>query len=313
MNPLRFARFVILVSVLLLGADRLVAGVFGDGDPSNGDEDDRRSLSEGASVAGVSDWYRSGGTIFCDGAVRGSAALVDLGGLEPRRGGAVIATAAHVLVDLATGRPWTRCEYRHQGLGELPGYQARLQARFVLTGTFSMTERPGAPDNVHGDWAFAWLGRDWAQPAGVRGLALADVRSAADGKGLLGLLAWDPERGELTLATGCRAVLARAHDLSGDAHGRQLLDDCDSGTGASGGALILAHGGVPRLVGIRGGQHWDVDRWPPDRFPEGPPTGFPWDPNSHTNYARAVDAGLIETLQAWWSELPTGDAAPGAP
>jgi hypothetical protein len=313
MTFLRFVQLVTWTCLVTLGTGSVSAGVFGDGDPSNGDEDDRRSLSEGAVVAGVSDWYRSGGAIFCDGAIRGSATLVDLGGLEPRRGGAVIATAAHVFLDLATGEPWTNCEYRHQGLGELPGYQVPLEERFILKGSFDLRKNPGEPDNVSGDWAFAWLGRDWAQPGGGEGLALADVHSAANGRGLLGVLAWDPERGELTLATGCRAVLSRAHDLSGDTHGRQLLDDCDSGTGSSGGALILSHGGEARLVGIRGGQHWDVDRWPPDRFPEGPPIGFPWDPGLHTNYARAVDAGLLETLRTWWAGLETGEGGAVAP
>ncbi len=304
---------LVLALVLALGAADGVAGVFGDGDPSNGDEDDRRTLSEGAAMAGLSDWYRSGGTIFCDGAVRGSATLVDLSGFTPRREGAVIATSAHVLVDLDTGRAWSHCEYRHQGLGELPGYRATLQDRFTLKGSFDLARKPGEPENVHGDWAFVWLGQDWPMPVGARGLVMADVRRTADGNGLLGALAWDPGRSQLTLAAGCRAVLSRAEDLSGDAGGRQLLDDCDSGTGSSGGALILAHQGDPRLVGIRGGQHWDVERWPLERFPDGPPTGQPWDPAVHTNYARAVDRELLMTLAQWWSGLAAVENTPSAP
>jgi hypothetical protein len=313
MAPVPTFRFLTLILVLALGAQGVDAGVFGDGDPTNGDEDDRRTLSEGAAMAGLSDWYRSGGTVFCDGAVRGSATIVDLDGLTPRRGGVVIVTAAHVLVDLATGLPWEQCEYRHQGLGELPGYQAPLQARFTLKGMFDTTAEPGDPENANGDWAFVWLGSDWNQPGGTRGLSLADVHRAADGRGLLGLLAWDPGRGQLTLAAGCRAVLSRVDDLSGDAQGRQLLDNCDSGTGASGGALILAHGGVARLIGIRGGHHWNVDRWPPDRFPQGPPRGLPWDPTNHTNYARAVDAELLVSLRQWWAELVTDPGSTRAP
>ena len=313
MTTPRIAQLLTLLLALGTGVTGVLAGVFGDGDPSNGVEDDRRTLSEGASMAGLSDWYRSGGTVFCDGAVRGSAAVVDLGGLPPRREGVVIVTAAHVLMDLATGQPWAHCEYRHQGLGELPGYQVRLQERFILKGDFDTVGSAGDPDNVNGDWAFVWLGRDWVQPGGAQGLALADVRSAADGKGLLGLLAWDPERAQLTLAAGCRAVLSRVDDLSGDARGGQLLDDCDSGTGSSGGALILSHDGKARLVGIRGGQHWDEGRWPPERFPAGPPTGLPWDPVSHTNYARAVDAELLNALRQWWVGLAADDDAMRAP
>jgi hypothetical protein len=313
MSSLRFARFISLFLTLILGVSAAVAGVFGDGDPSNGDEDDRRTLSEGAEVAGLSDWYQSGGTIFCDGAVRGSATLVDLSAFTPRRDGAVIATSAHVLMDLQTGRSWTSCEYRHQGLGELPGYRVSLQERFTVKGSFDLQKKPGEPDNVHSDWAFVWLGPEWSMPAGAQGLALADVHQAADGRGLLGALAWDPKRAQLTLAAGCRAVLSRAEDLSGDDAGRQLLDDCDSGTGSSGGALILAHQEGPRLVGIRAGQHWDVERWPLEHFPEGPPTGHRWDPSSFTNYARAVDGDLLLMLRQWWSDLAAVEGAPSAP
>ncbi len=313
MRSHRFVPLLILALASALNAGNANAGIFGDGDPSNGDEDDRRTLSEGAAVAGLSDWYRSGGTIFCDGAVRGSATLIDLSTLVPRRKGAVIATAAHVLVDLASGQPWAQCEYRHQGLGELPGYQARLEERFVLKGRFDTRENPGDPENVTGDWAFAWLGAGWSQPAGARGLALADVHRAADGQGMLGLLAWDPEQQQVSLAAGCQAVLSRVDDLSGDRLGRQLLDDCDSGTGSSGGALILAHDGVVRLVGIRGGQHWDMKRWPPNHFPDGPPSGLRWDPSSHTNYARAIDSELLEALGSWWTGLKAGTDASRAP
>lgn len=306
----------LLLPILLalgLGAKPVDAGVFGDGDPSNGDEDDRRTLSQGAAVPGLSDWYRSGGTIHCDGAVRGSATIVDTPGLTPRREGAIILTAAHVLVDLQTGQPWTRCEYRHQGLGELPGYQAPLQARWTLSGPFDAGRESGDPENAVSDWAFVWLGRDWTQPGGPQGVVLADVHRTADGEGLLGLLAWDPERNQLTLVAGCRAVLSRAGDLSGDVRGQQLLDNCDSATGSSGGALILSHGGAARLIGIRGGQHWDAGLWPTDRFPEGPPMGLPWDPESHTNYARAIDEELLNKFQRWWAGLAPGDAATSAP
>lgn len=306
-------RVLIWTLCLYLAPYSVLAGVFGDGDPSNGDEDDRRTLSQGAALPGLSEWYRSGGSIFCDGAVRGSATLVDLAGLAPGRSGAVIATAAHVLVDLDTGLAWKRCEYRHQGLGELPGYQAPIRARWTLAGPFDAGVSPGEAENALNDWAFVWLGATWRQPGGAQAVAPADVFQTENGQGQLGLLAWNPDRDELSIAGGCRAVRSRFGDLSGDGQGAQLLDDCDSGTGASGGGLILTHKGSTHLVGIRGGQHWDGTLWPRERYPDGPPAGSRWDPNRYTNYARALDAGILRQVQHWWRSLGGVDAADQAP
>jgi hypothetical protein len=313
MNGLRATLITLVFLGLTLNALHARAGVFGDGDPANGDEDDRRTLSQGASLPGLSEWYRSGGSIFCDGAVRGSATIVDLSAFAPPRPGVVIATAAHVLVDLDTGLAWNHCEYRHQGLGELPGYQATLELHWTLAGPFDARLPPGDAENAVNDWAFVWLGASWRQPGGARALGLADVRQTADGRGLLGLLAWNPDLGQLALASGCRAVLSRHEDLSGDGQGGQLLDDCDSGTGSSGGGLILTRDGSARLVGIRGGQHWDGGIWPPERYPDGPPAGSRWDPNRFTNYARALDADILQQVQRWWRTLGAAGSAEVAP
>lgn len=298
MSPTRLTVLVFLICCLSMPA--ALAGVFGDGNPDNGVEDDRRGISEGH-VDPVGDaWFRSGGTVFCDGAVRGSATLLALDDPQRGAGGQVIATAAHVFYDLEQGQPWNACEFRYLGLGELPGYRVSLHADRILKGGFDPAADISALASGAGDWAFAWLGGTWSPPLGDAGLALRDpARSPQAADGVLGLLAWNSSTGEMSVSLSCQAVASEATDLGGGAWAGQWLDDCDSTDGASGGGLVLSRAGRHELVAIRGGQHWDPDAWPPGAYPDGPPFGERWDPQRFTNYARVLDREVLDALDRW--------------
>lgn len=298
-NLLCLLAIVLNPAALTTGA----AGVFGDGDPTNGVEDDRRTVSDGPVPSWADSWYRSGGTVVCDGAVRGSATLLATPPDRMHAGGKVIATAAHVLYDLERLRPWAECAFHYLGLGALPGHRAPLRRDRMLLGAFDPASDPAAPDRGAGDWAFAWLGPSWQPPFPAAGLQPAAAEHAVTGHALLGLLAWHSAAGEMSVSAGCRAVFSRADDLGGGAWAAQLLDDCDSGVGASGGGMVVAGVDGPRLVAIRGGQHWDPSAWPEPQWPRGPPAGTRWDPARFTNYARAFDDRLLGRLTEWLDTL----------
>jgi hypothetical protein len=117
-------------------------------------------------------------------------------------------------------------------------------------------------------------------------------------------VAWDRSRGEVSVITGCQGVVSGTGDIGGGAWPGQLLDDCDSDPGASGGGLILQDGMHSRLLAIRGGSHWDPAVWPLAEFPDGPPAGSTWDPSRFTNYARTLDQHLLVSLGRWLQAIP---------
>ncbi len=299
-----------------LGVGPVCAGIFGDGDPANGVEDDRRTVSQGQGERPGDDWYRSGGTIHCDGAVRGSATILDLGSLGVRHRGVVIATAAHVLYDLEKRERWEQCRFQYLGLGALPGYAAPLRARRLLEGEFDPGADPASVTQGGGDWAFAWLGPEWRAPGAAAGMVPVSAASALGddvNQESLGLLAWHRGAGEMSVASGCRVMVSGPGDIGGGAWAGQLLDDCDSGDGASGGGLVMIASGRPALLAIRGGAHWSREMWPPSRFPAGPPDGARWSPERYSNYARAIDDDLLDRLIRWANGLePRGSEAQAA-
>lgn len=86
-------------------------------------------------------------------------------------------------------------------------------------------------------------------------------------------------------------------DLGGGAWKGQLLDNCDSADGASGGGIVAVIDGQQYLVGIRNGSHWSEDVFPRKGFPDGPPDGSVWSRHANTNFARSIDSELIFELK----------------
>lgn len=297
-----FDALILVTLLLVLSALPARAGVFGDGDGTNGEEDGRLGISTGGHPVPAADWYRSAGTIVCDGDIRGSATLLDIRALAPDLPGVVLATAAHVLFDLEQGRPWRQCSFDFMGLGELPGYRVPLNRRQVLLGTFSPQADPSDPSRGAGDWAFIWTGPGWTPPVAWYALTPAAREDPAE-LGKLALVAWDRSRGELSVAAACHAIRSGVDDLGGGSWPGQWLDDCDSDQGASGGAIVAVTAGRSELLAIRGGMHWDSQIWSPDLFPAGPPAGTRWGADSFTNYARAIDHAMLSALSDWLGEL----------
>lgn len=275
------------------------ANVFGDGDPANGVEDDRRGLNSAEAPGSAADtWRRGTGTIVCDGQVRGSATLLDVSGFSDRVNGEFLATAAHVLVNLETGRPFRQCVFVLLALAELPGYRAAIDPDWVRAGPFQTASDRRAPGFGKHDWAFIFL-PEIDRPANfarrvVPGAfdAAGEAPDAADHF----LVAWDSTQQRMAVSGGCRVRQSGADDIGGGGWAGQLLDDCDSGFGASGGGLIKASDSGTYLVGIRTGSHWSPEAWPPRVFPSGPPPGARWDLRANTNFARGLDQELLDEL-----------------
>jgi energy-converting hydrogenase Eha subunit B len=110
------------------------------------------------------------------------------------------------------------------------------------------------------------------------------------------LLAFDSSAGVISESKNCIVVESDGGDLGGGTWKGQLLDDCDSADGASGGGIIAALNQQHYLIGIRNGSHWNEQVYPTDRFPLGPPDGSTWDRRSNTNFGRAIDTHLLEEI-----------------
>jgi len=123
------------------------------------------------------------------------------------------------------------------------------------------------------------------------------------------LIAFDAHRGVLSISNVCNVIESRRGDLGGGAWPGQLLDDCDSSTGSSGGGMILYSNEKQYLIGIRGGSHWSAERYPAAQFPGGPPDGSVWNRQSNTNFGRAIDQDLLEELRRFAQTLAQRETA----
>jgi hypothetical protein len=307
----RIPLFALLLCCLASSAD---AGVFGDGDASNGDEDSRIALASPEwGEQGPGAWSRSAGTVHCDGRNRGTAMVLDTTGLGPQPTGLVLMTAAHVLLDLETARPFEHCQFHYMGLDQLPGYQADIDLGTVARGRFDARSPRDSLAFGREDWAFLYVPGPipGAAPDGrIRPQAHA-VLAADDPAPNYHLIGFSRRDRAMVVSLDCAVVESNAADLGGGAWPGHLLDDCDSGQGASGGGLVASVDGRHFLVGIRTGAHWDEHIYPAQLFPTGPPAGAVWDVRSNTNFSRAVDAALLVSLSAFLEELAGASPLPG--
>lgn len=276
--------------------------IFGDGNPFNGVEDQREPvLVSPAQNPGENDRHLNAGTIVCDGRVRGTAMVVDTREFTPQFSGAILLSAAHVLYDLDRKRLFRHCEFHFMGWLHRTGYRAKVDLDDVRMGDFDPARVTERVEFGQGDWAFLHLRKPWkhyrpSQSMRVRAFSFADGESFQQRGGRFGLVAFDSSAGVITESGNCTVVESVEGDLGGGAWKGQLLDDCDSGDGASGGGIIAVLNGQSYLVGIRSGSHWSEIVYPAERFPSGPPDGAVWDRRLNTNFGRAVDARLLGEL-----------------
>jgi len=243
--------------------------------------------------------------VHCDGRNRGTAMVLDTTGLGPPPAGLVLLTAAHVLLDLETARPFEQCQFHYMGLDQLPGYQADIDLKTAMRGRFDARAPRDSLEFGREDWAFLHVPGPipGAAPDGrVRPTPFAEL-SAAEPSPHYQLVGFSRRDAGMAVSLDCAVLESGPGDLGGGAWPGQLLDDCDSGQGASGGGLVASLGDRHYLVGIRTGAHWDEQVYPAQLFPAGPPDGALWDVNSNTNFGRAVDAALLGGLGVFLGRL----------
>jgi hypothetical protein len=283
---------------LRAGTPGLVAvNIFGDGNPLNGVEDDREAVMAGVLA---DDGSMSAGTISCDGKFRGTAMVVDSREFAPAFKGVVLVSAAHVLYDLENKRRFKRCRFHFMGF-ETAGFRAKIDLKNVRTGDFDPQQVTTRAEFGEGDWAFLYLPRPWKKfnpdlSLRVREFAFARGESYQQSGGEFRLLAFDSRQGVVTQSKNCTVVESGSDDLGGGTWKGQLLDDCDSADGASGGGIIAVWENQHFLIGIRGGSHWSQSVYPDDLYPSGPPDGSVWNRHSNTNFGRAIDNHLLREM-----------------
>lgn len=290
---------------------RVPVTVFGDGDPYNGVEDSRAPVMGGSSFEAG---HPGAGAIACDGQVRGTAMVLDTREMAPGLEGVVLVTAAHVLYDLQRKRRFRRCEFQFLALGALPGYTAGIDMENVVTGNYDPTRATSDIKFGEGDWAFVYVPRPWkkfrpGQSVQLREFSFSQTELFQQGGGVFRLIALDASRGVISESFGCSVTESLGDDIGGGVWRGQLLDDCDSGGGASGGGIIAVYEGNRYLVGIRTGSHWNGEVFPASEFPAGPPAGSGWDPRFNTNFARAIDVNLMRVLSEFVTDLQRGIAS----
>jgi len=277
--------------------------IFGDGDPDNGIEDSREQILGGRRRAvSLDDQRMSAGTIKCDGKIRGTAMVIDTREYAPDLRGVVLMSAAHVLFDLDKGERFQRCEFYFLALGEYARYRIKIDLANLKMGNFDPAMATGVHEFGEGDWVFmyapkAWRGYEPNEALVVQNFSFQQMESYRRSGGEVRLIAFDSTEGVISVSGDCNVFESGVDDLGGGQWPGQLLDDCDSAGGASGGGIVVVFGEKRYLIGIRGGSHWNKQVFPDEKYPNGPPDGSVWDSHSNTNFGRAIDAGIIQVLQ----------------
>lgn len=276
--------------------------IFGDGNPLNGVEDSREQvMADGRGGGNPQDWRLNAGTINCDGKFRGTAMVVDSREFAPDLEGVVLVSAAHVLYNLKKRRLFRRCKFHFMGWHKDSGYGARIDLKATLMGDFDPSQASHIFAFGEGDWVFLYLRKPWRKfnpdhSLRLREFSFARSDSYRQSAGEFRLVAYDSSSGHISESRDCVVVKSRRGDLGGGTWEGQLLDDCDSADGASGGGIIAVLNQEYYLIGIRNGSHWSEQAYPAAGYPGGPPDGSVWDRRLNTNFGRAIDEKLLFKL-----------------
>lgn len=275
--------------------------IYGDGDPLNGIEDSRQQLGKRHERA---DRAMNAGTIHCDGRFRGTAMVADSREFAESLKGVVLLSAAHVFYNLERKKLFRRCEFRFMGWGDKAAYRARINLKDIRMGDFSPGQATGTAGFGEGDWAILYLRKPWKkfnpeQSLRLRDFSFAQTEAYQQSGGEFRLLAFDMAAGVISESRNCTVVESDVDDLGGGRWKGQLLDDCDSADGASGGGIIAVLNDQQYLIGIRSGSHWSEAVYPADIYPSGPPDGSVWDRRLNTNFGRAIDKRLLGEFRSF--------------
>ena len=265
-----------LCSGFLLASQLSYGAIFGDGNQINGPEDDRTAAPKHL-LGGV-------GTIFCDGALRGTAAQIQIDAMSFKHAPTIIVTAAHVLFDANSGKPFVDCRYRPQN--------KRLKA--VSFGEISThSYQPVDGDKLRQsetDIVFVAL-QHRVYDTGFK------LSSSATTDELL-LLGYNDSTENIDLSGSCRQYQSQKFN-----HVGLLLHDCDSTAGASGGPLLAAaHRDIRnktkyQVIAVHGGTLASIDQAAP---------GAKAHAEQWINQARKIDSIILGRLKRFLAYLQKG-------
>ena len=303
------------VSVSAQMVTGIQVNIFGDGNPENGVEDNREQVLGGRNKGlNLADQRMNAGTVRCDGKNRGTAMVVETSEFAVGLKGVVVASAAHVFYDLEKNRRFKRCEFHFLALGELSGYRAKIDLSHVRMGDYDPARATENVDFGEGDWAFVYIPKPWRnfnplESVKMREFSALQLDSFHQSGGELRLIAFDASEGVISASRNCTVIESSHDDLGGGSWNGQLLDDCDSADGASGGGIVAVISGQQYLVGIRNGSHWSEQTFPGSEYPRGPPDGSVWNRHTNTNFARSIDKLLIRELKMFTKDIEKQEKA----
>ena len=254
------------------------AAIFGDGNQSNGIEDQR--------VSPPARLLNAVGTIYCDGGLRGTGTHIDLGAAtnhsQPL---SIIVTAAHVLFDLQSGEPFQHCSYRQEN--------KRLKS-VPFAEVSSHNYQPLGRDKMRQsetDIVFVSLQRPLYQQRLKLGIF--------EPPGRLQLLGYNSNKEHISLSQNCRNFLSATFVSE-----HLLLHNCDASRGSSGGPLLFHSSGgkAIEVVAIHGGTLSSPAKITPPQNIDGALA----DPEKWINQARKIDLLLLARLQRFIAYLRKG-------
>ena len=263
--------FLILMTTLCAAGQ---AAIFGDGNPDNGIEDQRHQAP--------AEMLKSVGTIYCDGALRGSATHVYSATTNHR---SVIVTAAHVLYNQVDGQVFKDCSYRPQNkrLRGIPFAEIDRHSYQPLS-----KNRLNQSEN---DVVFVALKYRLYAPS-MR-LSIEYFR-----KDKLSLVAYNGTVDAMHLAENCMRFFSVRF-----ASDQLILHNCDAQAGASGGALLdRSHKNV---IAVHGGTFFVRSQTVnhSSNALSVAPAGSRANPESWINHARKVDQPMINQLRQFVAYL----------
>jgi hypothetical protein len=308
--PLLAVLLFLAVSPLFAQPAKIIpVNIFGDGSPFNGVEDNRKPVViDAREPGGVAEPRLNSGTISCDGRFRGTAMVVDTREFAPELKGVILMSAAHVVYDLDKKRLFRRCKFHFMGWDDDAGYRSKIDLKNMQMGDFDPASLTSVAEFGEGDWVFLYLPKPWkkynpGQSLQPREFSFAQTESYQQSGGEFGLFAFDSSQGFISESINCTVIASENDDLGGGAWSGQLLDDCDSSDGASGGGIVAIINQRYYLIGIRNWSHWNEQIYPADAYPSGPPDGSVWDRRSNTNFGRAIDSHLLQILDQYIQSL----------
>jgi hypothetical protein len=280
MNFHRFNIFLLTLTIFTPISPTSTAAIFGDGNPANGIEDQRR-------LAPI-DLQRSVGTVICDGGLRGTAIHINLmhsasdsdSDSDSLQQESIILTAAHVLYHPDTAQRYEKCAYHPQG---------KRFSRVIFDRVSVHEFRPTINNKIrqaNQDIVFIALKKK-LRHSGMK-LNLTGQSSRH-----LQLLGFNESQNNISISTNCQPFLSQTFVSP-----QLLLHDCDAGRGASGGPLIDAETGT--IVGIHGGT---LLFSPPGTKARNAIAGASVDPETMVNQARKIDVDVLSKLHDFTAYL----------